>query len=409
MISMVVSVALVAAGCRPHRPAEASATPPTLADAGVPRCTLEPSQLRPLVVEWSGADRGALEVRLQRGVVPVRYEGCTLKVLPDCSAPGEYGFHPFTRKHDTIRLRTADDLYSEMPIGATRLEVKLERSGDLQIDMILVGEYRAAGRSVTIDDLTGTCDGATHIMTAAQVGAFSFHAGADETAEATGARSLTGRELLNSDGTPSACEASSLTASAPPAECGALLRLELAPLLTARPAPPPRVAVAPHGPHPPEPAATSSPETPATPPSSPQALDSEQAPRTRTFQPDEPGTRPDRGEIALGIFAGFFSLTLLVGLGITAAGGAGIVGANKLLREHAPDDTAGIAEDQRYRDTEFKVLYGGIGTSLASATLCAVLFTLAYRGVPVASRTTRVRVAPSLGRTHVGLDLQLRF
>src|SRR5208283_460679 len=91
----------------------------------------------------------------------------------------KYAYSPITRKKDRVVMRDADDLYANVPIGAARLEAKLEKSGELDVDMTMVGRWEADRRTVRTDELQGSCDGATHVVSALTVGAFTFTAGAD--------------------------------------------------------------------------------------------------------------------------------------------------------------------------------------------------------------------------------------
>lgn len=395
----VVAFSVVSSGCGRGRYVEPAVTP-TIAAAGLARCDLVPSQLRPLVVEWSGTDRGSLELALSRGVVVVRYEGCSLELLPDCSAPGSYAFAGFTRKHDTITIRSADELYGQMPIGASRLETRLERVGALQVDMTLVGERRVGRGSYARDELSGTCAGATHVLSAAQVGAFTFHAGAATTATATGAAAEDLRELINSDGSPAACEAANPTDPSAPPQCGALLRLELSKI---RPAAPRAVAQA-------EPRAVAQAEPPpaAPPPAEPASAEPkpESQPPTTYWRPDErfaslepneppPSSRRYRssvdGDVAFAVLGGVFGLTALGGLATIAAGAAGIAGDEKTDRD--PTDSR-------------KILKAGVGITLSAAALTGLFFALAYHGP---CKQPRMRMVPMVGRGYGGLGMAVNF
>jgi hypothetical protein len=89
-----------------------------------------------------------------------------------------------------------------------------------------------------LDELQGSCDGATHVVSALTVGAFTFTAGADATVGASatvmgaggGAQSTSTRETLNADGDEGACQKATLDDKGPPQECGALIRVEVVPL-----------------------------------------------------------------------------------------------------------------------------------------------------------------------------------
>lgn len=204
------------------------------------RCGGTGQIVRPLIIEWPGTDRASLESRLRRGLVVVRYEGCVVEVLRDCAAPESgYDYLGITRKNDQITIRSTDELYANMPLTAVELEAKLAKAGELNVSMALVGNYEAQRARFHISELQGRCDGATHVIAAAQVGAFAFYTGAAaeigtelkvENVAGVGGRSTASREILNHDGDATACQSSTPSDTAPPAECGALLRLELSAL-----------------------------------------------------------------------------------------------------------------------------------------------------------------------------------
>ncbi len=223
------------------------AKPPDLDIPDQSKCKVSQSQARPLIVEWPSADRGALEAQLGKGTVVVRYQGCEMEVLRHCQAPGAYDYVPITRKHDRITMRDADDLYANVPLGAAKLEGKLERAGELTVTMTMVGSYESQAPQIRKDQLSGSCSDATHVITSLTAGAFSFFAGADAAVGGSvsspfaggAANSSASHEVLNQDGDEKACEAASAEDQTPPHNCGALLRIEVAPLLAAAPTPTP--------------------------------------------------------------------------------------------------------------------------------------------------------------------------
>lgn len=228
----------VVVGCGGGNLASTVATPPEF-EPVEGKCGVKKSEARPLIVEWPASDRAALEARVQRGVVPVRYEGCEMEVLTRCEVPAtEYEYTGITRKDDRIAIRDADELYANIPVYAANFESKLERAGMLNVGMTIVGRYDAGGGPVSADALSGDCDGATHVVTAITVGAFEFYAGAEAEAGAgvhiagagAGAKSTSSRETLNRDGDENRCNDASPGDGAPPFGCGALIRIEVVPL-----------------------------------------------------------------------------------------------------------------------------------------------------------------------------------
>lgn len=243
-LAVIGSVVLTAAGGCARVPAASTRTPHTVApDLGQAtdqaRCSVRRSADRPLVVEWPAADRAALEARAQRGLVAVRYEGCSMEVLTHCEVAGQYDFVALSPKQERVSIRSADELYARLPVGAARLEGKLERGGELTVDMSIVGRQQADRHVVAHEELSGRCERATHVLTGLTVGAFTLHAvsaleaGASAKVAGAGAGGSLERahELLARDGDPRACEGSTGEGVAtPPPGCGALLRVEAVPL-----------------------------------------------------------------------------------------------------------------------------------------------------------------------------------
>jgi hypothetical protein len=233
-----VACGLVLAACAPNLADQASKAP-AFDRPGEAKCGVAKSQSEPLIVEWPSAARAKLEALSRTGVVAVRYSGCEMEVLASCNAPGKYAYTAITPKHDHVAIRNEDDLYANIPLGAAKLEGKLETSGELDVDMSMVGRYASDQVVVRADQLQGPdCDKATHVVSALTVGAFDFFAGSGATvgAGATvgnaggGATQQSAKELLNSDGRMKSCDGATTSDKTPPEGCGAILRLEVVPL-----------------------------------------------------------------------------------------------------------------------------------------------------------------------------------
>ncbi|MEM1030003.1 MAG: hypothetical protein AAGN82_06620 [Myxococcota bacterium] len=235
--SGVVVALLLLSGCSPALAPVAAA--PEFEPPSQTKCQVAASQRRPLVVEWPSADRAALEALAKQGTVVVRYEGCEMELLPQCHARGGYTFTGTSIKQDRLSITNADELYAEVPLGAPKLEAKLARAGELNVDMTVVGRFDGDTRGLTFADLEGRCAEATHVITGLTAGAFTFFAGGSAEASAgasafgaeAGGRSDASKEVLNRDGDPRACETTD--GLAPPAGCSAILRVEVAPLAQA--------------------------------------------------------------------------------------------------------------------------------------------------------------------------------
>lgn len=217
--------------------------PPPVPETFKTKCDAAIGQLRPLIVEWPAADRAALEAQARRGQLVVHREGCALEVLRRCKAPPKqsYAYLALTPKQERATIKNALELYASLPVHAAKLEAKLAEHGELRAEMTIVGEYAVPGAAPAVDQLDGECEGATHVVTALTVGAFSFLAGAaaDKAASVAvmgfggGVSKTDATESLSRDGEVESCAESKRGDAAPPERCGALLRVELAPLLAA--------------------------------------------------------------------------------------------------------------------------------------------------------------------------------
>ena len=216
----------------------ADSSAPTLDDGKASKCGFRHSASKPLVIDWPAAERAALEGRMRSGLVPVRWQGCEIEVLTNCVAPGQYDYVGLNPKQETVRIKDADQLYANLPVGAAKLEGKLERYGSLEVDMMVIGRSEANRYDFHRTEMSGRCDQATHVITGLTVGAFDFSAGAGASVGAggsvgnvgAGASSSSDREMLNSDGRREACEQATQADIEPPPGCGALLRVELVPI-----------------------------------------------------------------------------------------------------------------------------------------------------------------------------------
>lgn len=234
---LTLGVGVLMVGCMGGTPASQLANAPEFAPVGQAKCSIQQSESRPLIVEWPPADRASLEARVGRGLVAVRYDGCEMEVLEGCSAEGRYGYFPTALKKDVQRISTADELYARLPVGAARLEGKLEQSGQLTVEMNIVGEYSAVNAQVSEQRLRGRCADATHVVTSVTVGAFEFFAGGSAAVGGgvalgaeIGGESRATKEMLFIDGDVAACGAGTLQDGHPPAGCSALLRVSVTPL-----------------------------------------------------------------------------------------------------------------------------------------------------------------------------------
>jgi TPR repeat protein len=226
----------VAQSVRPADPTAGS----TLGEAA---CREGDARVDPLVVDWKPDQRGDLEVAMKEGLAVVSYS-CKkgVQILRDCKVEGSYGFLGMTKKEQVVRLENSDEVAANLPTAGIgligKVGAEMQRGATIDIAMILVGKKRTTPTPVTRDLLKGECEGATHYLRGASVGAFVMETGTKakvKTAvELFGAGVAAGSEsskaTRNKEGDPSDCAKSSPDSSGPPGQCGAPVRLELGPI-----------------------------------------------------------------------------------------------------------------------------------------------------------------------------------
>jgi TPR repeat protein len=187
-------------------------------------------------VDWKPEERADLEVAMRQGVAVVHYDCNSFHLLADCHPGGTYGFVGVTRKEQVISLQNADEAKANLPLNGGTLGASLARGSSLDIALLMIGKKSTTFTDLTRDDLVGKCDGATHFVRAATIGAFAMKTGASGEVKAAASffgvgasgGSSSNKSVDNSDGDSSACNQADVDAPKPPSQCAALLRIQLA-------------------------------------------------------------------------------------------------------------------------------------------------------------------------------------
>lgn len=229
---------------------------PTTAEGALgarPACKVTASHHKPLVVDWAQDERADLEAELRQKhrLLVVAYDCNTLRLLPECRLDGEYGYTGVTKKVTVQHFEGALEIALNLPLNglgiAGQLGVKADRDAALDLALVTIGQRRSTRTTATRDDLAGACAGATHFVRGVQLGAFALgraerghtEAAATIFSSAQSGRTSDAHRASISDGSVDSCNGD-VEAAAPPAQCGAPLRVELVAIGAgsgARPAP----------------------------------------------------------------------------------------------------------------------------------------------------------------------------
>jgi VCBS repeat-containing protein len=125
------------------------------------------------MIEWPGAAVAAFKKRAESGLVVLRHTGCTVEVLSGCYAEGAYVYTSKDNRKATAKLDGADALHKSVPIGAADL---VARGGAMTVDMVVAGHFDASTKEVPAEELRGSCEHATHLVTGWSSGVFSVRA-----------------------------------------------------------------------------------------------------------------------------------------------------------------------------------------------------------------------------------------
>lgn len=237
----------LAASCAPSKVlGDAAPDPPSVhaalgEDGG---CGVAGSLTEPLLVDMKDHDRAQIEVALGRGIAVFRHDCKEFRLLPQCSvAEGAYSYVGFTKKERVLKLTSADELSANLPtLGAVwgaELSADFAAGTSLDVALVTVGQRATAVPQVSREALRGDCEGATHFVKHAFVGAFAVEAGkrasARTAAEVFGvgasASASSSKFEKVMDGALTACGSATTRDADAPEGCGAILRVGLMPFV----------------------------------------------------------------------------------------------------------------------------------------------------------------------------------
>ena len=207
-----------------------------------PVCTGEPKLAKPLVVDIDPDARVGLEASLKKGsVVVVAYDCVNVRVLDNCTLADKipYEYAGTSRKEQVVQMTGADDVKVNLPLSSGKLGGEVSSGRSIDLGLVYVGRRSTVVGRVAREQLTGTCDGATHFISNATVGAFAMSTGSAGKVAAVGdlfgigasAKSESARKASSGDGSLDSCRTSNPDAADPPAECRSPLRIELVPVV----------------------------------------------------------------------------------------------------------------------------------------------------------------------------------
>lgn len=169
-----------------------------------------------------------------------------LQIIDGCFVAGKYQYRSMSMLDDKIVIKDEDELKAALPFSYGKFEGSFKQKSGLYIEYRTPGDFVAPGGPY---ELTGTCTGATHVVTHLTIGAFRTGSSASMStggsAGVAGGPAVSGgtsssNEQETSGGNFDSCKNDfNLFGAAVPLECSIPLKLTLAPIHGAAPAPVP--------------------------------------------------------------------------------------------------------------------------------------------------------------------------
>lgn len=203
------------------------------------QCTPEKlkGDLTPFTVDWNDGERTALESAMRKGVAVVSLTCDGPKVLRACQVVGDYRYNGMNHKTKLVQMNdlatVATNFGGVLTTAAFRADLSQGRT--LNLAYTLVGDQATAVSDVQAAQLVGRCEGATHFVFEAQLGAFVLETSesgrADVSAETLfgsgAAQAASSKRVRTTDGDPATCAGASRKDVEPVDGCSALMRVEL--------------------------------------------------------------------------------------------------------------------------------------------------------------------------------------
>jgi len=210
------------------------------------KCSAENAQLaKPLIIDLDADARVDLEAAMtdkkKPHLVVVAYDCVSIRVLANCHTEAEtsYDYAGVQRKEQVVQMKGADELKVNLPLSVGRFGSDVQAGRSIDLGLVYVGKRSTVVGKVNRDELSGECEGATHYLHSASVGAFSMATGSEGKVVAVGdlfrvasaaGKSESAKKVDSFDGSLAACRTSKPSSPEPPEECGAPIRVEIHPI-----------------------------------------------------------------------------------------------------------------------------------------------------------------------------------
>jgi uncharacterized protein len=229
MKQLTLLLALLPLACGP-----AEGTPPvaptTTAVAPTPQPSItsspqacSPGPASPLIIQMDGEARANLEMALKEGIGVVAYDCKSLRVIPSCRAEGRYEIAFTPRKDVNLHVGSREEADAASSLhGPSVPPFQLAQGETLELQLVTAAALRTNVARLAAKDLQGECDGATHFVHGAALGAFTM---SQKTSPGGHQKSS-----MSAAGNLQTCPPAGATPARPPPQCSGVVRVDLVPI-----------------------------------------------------------------------------------------------------------------------------------------------------------------------------------
>ena len=203
------------------------------------QCTEEKlrGDLTPFSVDWSDGQRTALESAMKRGVAVVKMTCEGPEIMKACMLLGDYAYNGVSKKTKLIEMKDSGSAAVNFGgmIFSPSIQTAMSQGRTLNLAYVLVGAESTTVIHAVPSQLKGRCEGATHFVFGAQLGAFALETSAHGESKLAvemlggqgGAQTDSSKSTRSTDGQAERCENASEKDDEKTDGCSALMRVEL--------------------------------------------------------------------------------------------------------------------------------------------------------------------------------------
>lgn len=145
-----------------------------LSDPSHSRCNTVGVREEMWLVDLEPAAKVRLQTLSEKEIVLAVFRDCRLEMLRGCEVGGNYSFTPTQSIRNTEYIRTRNELFAKLPLGAVELNAQYKDGTEWFLEYILTGSVDSTVSKIDTKALPAHCREATHFIQGMVVGAYQL-------------------------------------------------------------------------------------------------------------------------------------------------------------------------------------------------------------------------------------------